>query len=362
MDLVYWLLLLKTPKLGIRTFYKVLKYFESPEQVFTASTTIRRESGLFKKPMLEYLNAPDKSSVSADLDWQKQDNCHIITLIDKNYPPQLKATADPPPILFVRGDPACLSKPQIAIVGSRNPTTAGSKNAHNFAAELAAAGLIITSGMASGVDADAHLGALEAGGKTIAVCGTGLDRVYPSQHKVLAHQISTKGCLVSEFLLGTAPIAKNFPRRNRVISALSLGTLVVEASIRSGTMVTAKFAAEQGREVFAIPSAISNPLAKGCHQLIKQGAKLVEDTADITTELGIEVDEISIKSDPDSDNVKNSPKATDTLLKCLSYEATTVDELVEKSTLSPQLITETLFMLELNGKVAKSGGAGFVLL
>ncbi|CAC9951822.1 Rossmann fold nucleotide-binding protein Smf possibly involved in DNA uptake [uncultured Gammaproteobacteria bacterium] len=361
MDLVYWLLLLKAPHLGVKTFYKALQYFESPQQVFSSSHTERLNSGLFRKPTLEYLTTIDTSLVQTDLDWLEGDDCHILTLIDENYPSQLKTIADPPPLLYVRGDIFCLSKPQLAIVGSRNPSTGGKQNAYQFANQLANLGLVITSGMASGIDAQAHIGALEAQVNTIAVCGTGLDRIYPAKHKSLAHQISLQGALVSEFCIGTAPIASNFPRRNRIISGLSLGTLVVEASIKSGTMITAKLAADQGKEVFAIPSSIHNPLAEGCHDLIKQGAKLTSSINDIINELpeGLLGNISSIKT---SQSTKQVDKTGFNVLKCLSYEALTVDQLVEKTKLSPQLVTQELLLLELNGQIERTSSQGYILI
>ncbi|TEU20711.1 MAG: DNA-protecting protein DprA, partial [Gammaproteobacteria bacterium] len=280
--------------------------------------------------------------------------------VDEGYPQQLKTISDPPPVLYVRGNVACLSKPQLAIVGSRNPTPGGKQNAQQFAKSLSKVGLIITSGMASGIDASAHIGALEAEQLTIAVCGTGLDRIYPAKHNSLAHQISTLGALVSEFSIGTAPVANNFPRRNRIISGLSLGTLVVEASIKSGTMITAKLAADQGKEVFAIPSSIHNPLSQGCHQLIKQGAKLVENIEDIIEELSIDLEvPLLVNNAPIyTKDVDNTPSV---LLKCLSYEAISIDEMVEKSGLSPQIITQELLLLELANRVTKVGGSGYLL-
>ncbi|HIM54884.1 MAG TPA: DNA-protecting protein DprA [Gammaproteobacteria bacterium] len=360
MDLIYWLLLLKAPHLGVRTFYKALKVFETPEQVFLASRTKRKECGLFRQVTLDYIEQQDVSTVQADLDWAKAKDCHILTLVDEGYPQQLKTIADPPPVLYVRGDIACLSKPQIAIVGSRNPTPAGKQNAQQFAKALSKLGLVITSGMASGIDASAHIGALEADQLTIAVCGTGLDRIYPAKHKSLAHQISTRGALVSEFSIGTSPIANNFPRRNRIISGLSLGTLVVEASIKSGTMITAKLAADQGKEVFAIPSSIHNPLSQGCHQLIKQGAKLVENIEDIVEELSLDL-EVPLSGNNAPIYTKDVDNTPSVLLKCLSYEAISIDEMVEKSGLSPQVITQELLLLELANRVAKVGGSGYLL-
>ncbi len=215
--------------------------------------------------------------------------------------------------------------------------------------------------MASGIDAKAHIGALEAKAKTIAVCGTGLDRIYPAKHKSLAHQISMQGALVSEFSIGTSPIASNFPRRNRIISGLSLGTLVVEASIKSGTMITAKLAAEQGKEVFAIPSSIHNPLEEGCHNLIKQGAKLTSSIDDIIAELP-EVVLNTISSQKTDQSIKEMDKTGFKVLKCLSYDALTVDQLVEKTKLSTQVVTQELLLLELDNEVEKTSSQGYVLI
>ena len=210
------------------------------------------------------------------MEWLSQPGNHVVHFQDAAYPALLKQIADPPPLLFVRGDRDYLAQPQLAIVGSRNPTHTGRALAREFAAHLASFGLTITSGLASGIDGAAHQGAIEAGGTTLAVTGTGLDRVYPARHRDLAHRVAENGALVTEFPPGTAPLAANFPRRNRLISGLSLGTLVVEAALRSGSLITARSALEQGREVFAIPGSIHNPLARGCHALIRDGAKLVE--------------------------------------------------------------------------------------
>jgi DNA processing protein len=361
MDLVYWLMLLKAPQIGVKTFYKALQYFETPEQVFLASPHDRINAGIFRKSTLAYLQAADTSAVQADLDWALGENCHILTLIDEDYPSQLKTLADPPPLLYVRGDVQCLNAPQLAIVGSRNPSTGGKQNAFEFAQALAKLGLTITSGMAGGIDAQAHIGALEAHAKTIAVCGTGLDRIYPAKHKSLAHQISMQGALISEFAIGTAPIAANFPRRNRIISGLSLGTLVVEASIKSGTMITAKLAADQGKEVFAIPSSIHNPLAQGCHYLIKQGAKLVENVGDIIEELPLDLEILPTMNNADTES-KDGDNMSSVLLKYLSYDALSVDQLVEKTQLSPQIITQELLLLELNNKIEKTPAQGYALI
>lgn len=364
MNLVYWLMLLKAPHVGTRTFYKALKFFQTPEQVFLASSIEREKSNIFHQKTLYFLEQNDLSVVQDDLDWEKNDGCHILTLIDDAYPKQLKNIVDPPPLLYVRGDVSCLSLPQLAIVGSRNPSPGGKQNAKEFAKLVSQSEIIVISGMASGIDASAHIGALEANKPTIAICGTGLDKVYPAKHRSLAHQISTKGALVSEFCIGTSPIANNFPIRNRIISGLSLGTLVIEASIKSGTMITARLAAEQGKEVFAVPSSIHNPLSKGCHQLIKQGAKLVENINDILDELPIDLKRPIQKDNAViSTNISTNKidKTLSALLKYLSYEAISVDEIVEKSGLSTQIITQELLLLELENTVTKVDGAGYVL-
>lgn len=360
MNLVYWLMLLRVPYVGVKTFYQALKVFETPEMVFKASEQQLRESGLFKTKSIESILAADKSIVDADIMWQKNDNCHIITIVDDEYPEGLKQISDPPPLLYVRGGLKYLSKPQLAIVGSRNPSASGKDTAQKFAFELAKKGLTITSGMATGIDAKAHIGTLEAGFPTIAVCGTGLDRIYPAKHKSLAHQISISGALISEFPIGTSPIAANFPRRNRIISALSMGVLVVESSIKSGTMITAKLAADQGKEVFAVPSAINNPLAEGPHLLIKQGAKLTENIDDILQELPASFSPVN-NNVKEAKNTKSVDNNASVLLKYLGYNAVSIDQLVEKSGMSPQIVTQELLLLELDNRVEKTA-SGYVLI
>ena len=360
-DIAFWLWLLHAPQIGIKTFYNALKVFESPETVFEATTTTLSQSGVFSKKTLDYLSQKDLSSVGPDLDWAKGDQCHIITLADSAYPQPLTQITDPPPLLYVMGDVEVLNKPQLGIVGSRNPTPGGRLITKALTKGLSLSGLVITSGMASGIDGEAHIAALEAQGITIAVCGTGLDRIYPAKHRALAHQISTQGALISEFSIGTTPMAQNFPRRNRLISGMSLGVLVVEASIKSGTMITARLALEQGREVFAVPGSISAPLSAGPHELIKQGAVLTRNIEDIFNELSFEP-EPCIPSIKQYNGNKDVDNETRELLKFLSYEAISVDELVEKSKLSPQVVSQTLLMLELSNRVSKVGVATFVLI
>jgi DNA processing protein len=274
----------------------------------------------------------------------------------------LRQLPDPPALLYVHGDVSLLSEPQLAMIGSRNPTTSGQRTATEFAQYLASTGLIITSGLALGIDAASHQGALDVDMPTIAVMGTGLDRVYPARHRDLARRIAGQGALVSEFPIGTSPRAENFPQRNRIISGLSLGTLVVEAAKRSGSLITARHAGEQGREVFAIPGSIHNPLSRGCHHLIRQGAKLVETAQDVIDELCA----LATASSP-SAPAAGSPAAvpaTDPLqdfeyrrlLDAIGFHPTSVDQLVQDSGLTPAEVSSMLLQLELAGYIAAGPG------
>ena len=265
----------------------LLRRFGSPQNAFRASRSELEECLGVSSPLVDAVaGGPDAGRVSAELAWLGQDQAHVVTMDDAAYPGLLREIADPPPLLYVRGDPAALVRPQIAITGSRNPTAEGRRNAEEFATALSCVGLVVTAGMALGIDASAHHAAIQAAGCTIAVMGTGIDRVYPSRHRDLAHNIARQGAIVSELPLGSAPQRENFPRRNRIISGMSVGVLVVEAGIRSGSLITARLGAEQGREVFAIPGSIHSPLARGCHALIRQGAKLVENASDVLEEIG----------------------------------------------------------------------------
>jgi DNA processing protein len=281
----------------------------------------------------------------------------------------LAEVSDAPLGLFVRGNVDALSLPQLAIVGSRNPTAGGRDNATSFAEHLARSGLAVTSGMAIGIDAAAHQGALAVGGGvTVAVCGTGLDVDYPSAHSALAEKIAVRGALVSEFPLGTPALATNFPRRNRIISGLSLGTLVVEAAVRSGSLITARLAAEQGREVFAIPGSIHNPLTRGCHQLIRQGAKLVETGDDIFEELRTLAGALTpalqaAAPKPTGSAEAAAPvldKAYEILLDALGFEPACIDVLVERTGFAADEVASMLLILELDGKLESRPGGRYV--
>jgi len=290
----------------------------------------------------------------------------LLTPADAAYPALLREIARPPPQLFVRGAVAALSLPQLAIVGSRNATPVGAETARHFSSHLAARGFCITSGLAEGIDAAAHRGALAVGGRTVAVCGTGPDIVYPRHHEGLAAEIiATGGAIVSEFAPGTAVRRGNFPRRNRLISGLAVGTLVVEAGVRSGALITARHALEQGREVFAIPGSIHNPVARGCHRLIRNGAKLVETAADIVEELANLLATLGLEDPPG--RAGPAPEATDgpaesdssyaRLLAAMAWDPVDADTLVARSGLTIGDVSSMLLLLEMQGSVrALSGG------
>ena len=299
----------------------------------------------------------DETAFETELAWLSETGHHLVTWADTDYPPLLREIPDPPVVLYVIGDRQSLSRPQFAIVGSRNPTPMGRENAQAFAKTLAGAGLTITSGLALGIDGAAHRGALEAGGMTIAVAGTGLDRVYPARHRDLAHEVVQHGALVSEFPLGTPPKPENFPVRNRIISGLSLGTLVVEAALQSGSLITARLATEQGREVFAIPGSIHSPQARGCHALIRQGAKLVETAQDILEELG-PLAQLVCESRPEEKETTpreiSLPMAK--LLEYIGYDPVSVDTLIDRSGLTADAVSSMLLQMELQGLVMPSPG------
>ena len=287
-----------------------------------------------------------------------------LTPADPRYPPQLAAVPGCPSPLYVMGDPGVLALPQLAIVGSRAATAAGRETAFEFASALAAAGLAITSGLAIGIDAAAHRGALAAGGVTIAVCGTGLDRIYPAEHAKLAADIAASGALVSEFPPGTAPRAENFPQRNRVMSGLALGVLVIEAAARSGSLITARHAGEQGREVLAVPGSIHNALARGCHRLIKDGAALVETPDDVLAALGLAARALPASSGAESaQSAENSADRLDSgaemLLNALGFGPADLDRLVERTGLAVHAVVSTLQMLELAGRVESLSGGRY---
>jgi DNA processing protein len=363
----YWLALHRAPQIGTQRFHKLLANYASPAEVFHARPEELRAAGI-APASIDYLLAPDWTAVDRDMEWLSQPGNHVVHFQDAAYPALLKQIADPPPLLFVRGDRDYLAQPQLAIVGSRNPTHTGRALAREFAAHLASFGLTITSGLASGIDGAAHQGAIEAGGTTLAVTGTGLDRVYPARHRDLAHRVAENGALVTEFPPGTAPLAANFPRRNRLISGLSLGTLVVEAALRSGSLITARSALEQGREVFAIPGSIHNPLARGCHALIRDGAKLVETSDHILEELASQITgllapdgyraAVAMPSGQPQQAGELSAEYRQ-LLEFIEHDAVSVDQLVERSGLTPEEVSSMLLVLELDGHLVSGAGGRY---
>ena len=350
-----WIALSLIPGLGQESLRRLLSEFGLPERVFEATY-----ASLCK------LVAADVARVIADnhqpqgvdraLAWLERPGNHLLTLADSEYPPALLQLADPPALLYVKGRVELLCAPaMLAIVGSRNATPQGLIDAHAFAAALSEAGVTIVSGLALGIDAAAHRGALQGRGSTIAVVGTGLDSVYPARNRALAHELAERGALISEFPLGTPAAAGNFPRRNRLISGLAQGCLVVEAALSSGSLITARLAAEQGRDVFALPGSIHSPLAKGSHRLIKQGAKLVESAEDIMEEFkwaAAEQPDSSAAGDP-------PPPQLNALLGCLGAAPTGIDALIERSGLPAQKVVAILLQLELEGEVAALPGARY---
>lgn len=356
--LKYWLALWHAPRVGPATFHTLLEHCSEPAEIFEQPDI---GGNAVSAGLKSYLRQPDWAQVDGDLAWLESDpKNHILTLRSPAYPALLREIRDAPPILFVHGQPEVLNSHQLAIVGSRNPSTGGERNAQDFAAHLAAAGLVITSGLALGIDAAGHQGALHAGGSTLAVLGTGPDRVYPARHRDLAHEIAENGALITELPPETGPRPENFPRRNRIISALSLGTLVVEAAPRSGSLITAQCALEQGREVFAIPGSIHNPLARGCHKLIRQGAKLVETAEDILEELG----SLALASQvPDSPAIGETAELSNDhsqLLDLMGYDPVPVDFLVNRSGLTAESISSMLLILELRGYIESAPGGRYV--
>jgi len=354
-----WLILLHANGLGVAGFHKLLNTFGQPEKILATNSSKLSDLG-FNKQTITAIQQPDLDAVQNDIEWvESSDQHHIITLFDPRYPQQLKSISQPPPVLFVRGDPDYLRQPQLAMVGSRNPTAAGKRTASDFAKHLSNSGITITSGLARGIDGASHQGALQGIAGTVALVAHGLDIVYPAAHRALAEEIANHGAVVSEVPIGTEPHRGLFPRRNRIISGLSLGTLVVEAALKSGSLITAKHALEQDREVFAIPGSIHNPLSRGCHQLIRQGAKLVETAEDIIEEL---LPHLPTEITPSAEPL-NSEKNEQTLdpdhqklLKCLQYEATAIDELVDCSGFSAAEVASMLLIMELEGSVVNEGG------
>jgi len=370
------LLILRLPEIGVAGYWQLLELFESP--LAFLNQPVQSLRSLLKPAAADMLNQfhtnPEQSDIgrklAKDMAYiQSQSGLHCLTYDDPLYPRLLREIPRPPPLLFVRGDPTCLSLPQLAIVGSRNPSGGGIENAERFAHYMAERGFAITSGLALGIDAAAHRGALRATGKTIAVMGTGIDLIYPSRHRQLAQDIiDSGGALVSEFPLGTSSHASNFPQRNRIISGLSGGTLVVEAAVQSGSLITASYALQHDREVFAVPGSIHNPLARGCHQLIRQGATLVETAQDIVDQLAglLSYKRQEVRSGKTvQSGLFDEPNTTEdepvlgvdeqSLLQALGYDPLPMDVLAERTGLDIGNLSAQLIGLEIKGLVQQSG-------
>ncbi|NIP73538.1 MAG: DNA-protecting protein DprA [Gammaproteobacteria bacterium] len=361
-ELACWLALHRAPGIGPASFRALLTRFGTPRAVLRAPPNTLAACGL-PAPSRAYLAAPDWDAVERDLEWAQGARRCVLTWDDPRYPPLLHQISAPPPVLFVRGHPERLAGPQLAVVGSRSPTPAGARTAEHFAQHLAQAGLSITSGLALGIDTAAHRGALAAGAPTIAVTGAGPDRVYPARNRRLAERIAENGAVVSEFPVGTAPLPEHFPRRNRLISGLSLGTLVVEAAPRSGSLITARHAADQGREVFAVPGSIHSPVARGCHRLIREGAALVETADDVLAELGplaAAGHAAAVEAAPASGALPEEldPRQRQ-VLEALGFEATPVDVVVLRTGLTAETVCSILLLLELQGHAAACPGGGY---
>jgi DNA processing protein len=348
--LASWLQLSLTPGIGPATFRGLLAKFGLPENIVSAG---RAELARYlSADALQALQSDDVAkAVERALAWLGADASNaVLTLADSSYPRLLLEIADPPPLLYCRGRLELLSRPALAVVGSRNATAQGASNAEQFARSFSAAGLTIVSGLAQGIDAAAHRGGLAADGSTIAVLGTGVDNPYPKANLALAGEIAARGLLVSEFALGSQALAHNFPRRNRLISGLAQGCLVVEAALGSGSLITARSAAEQGREVFAIPGSIHSPLSKGCHALIKSGAKLAESAEDVLSELGSfrRTGFASTRARP----AAAAAAADEPLLEHMGFDPVDVDSLCVRAGLPAERVSTDLLRLELAGRVA----------
>lgn len=340
-ELRAWLALLAAPGLGRGGVRRLLAAHGSPEAALAASPAAQRE--------LESA-APQADRTLAWLQAAPQRS--LLAVGDAAYPPLLLETADPPLLLYAIGDTALLMRPSIAIVGSRNPTPQGAENARGFAEALGRAGLTVVSGLALGIDAAAHEGALDAGAPTLAVIGTGIDIVYPTRHAELCQRIAAHGLVVSEFPLGAPPLPAHFPQRNRIIAGLSLGTLVVEAALRSGSLITARLAAEAGREVFALPGSIHAPLARGCHELIREGAKLALTAQDV-------LDELRIAAPPVAAPAVEDPVPDDPLLRVLGHDPMGFDDIAARTGMSAAALSARLLDLEMEGHVARLPGQRF---
>lgn len=369
--LIDWLTLYYTKNIGSKRLMQLVAHFDSATNAVNASNSEWRKVGMTDTVIASREDVARKKAEAAIHWMENSDQHHIIVVTDDLYPELLRVSDDPPALLFLKGDPSILSHPQLGIVGTRHPTKEGEQNAYHFAKELGDYGFVITSGLAMGIDKSAHEGTLVSQSPTIAVLGTGLNEIYPKNHMQLADKIVAQGgCLVSEFPLHTPAIPNNFPKRNRIIAGLSLGVLVVEAADKSGSLITARLANESSREVFAIPSSIHNPQSKGCHKLIREGAKLVESTFDIFSELKHWLPNESqaaiqhplpsskksitmIAVDPPEDPLEK--QIFDQLTQPLS-----IDDIVTQTDLEAHIVMQAISMMEIEGYIIRQDGQYFI--
>jgi len=359
-EVLAWLRLSRAPALDAQVLWSALASAGTAQQLLSFSSHERALLGL--PPRLEaYLRSAASQPSAAECRWLDHPRHHLLASVDPRFPPLLADAPACPLALFVDGEISALQQPQLAVVGTRNPTPQGRENARDFAASLVQSCLAVTSGLAAGIDAEAHRGTLGAAGTTVAVLGTGIDLVYPPSHRALSEAIAASGALVSEFALGSPARAAHFPQRNRLIAGLSLGTLVVEAALRSGSLITARLAVDLGREVFAVPGSIHNPMSKGCHQLIKQGAKLTENAADIVDELGFSASladrgtgaAAALRALSPSPGMDKDHKI---LLDALGFDPADRDTLVLRTGFKPEAVSSILLILELEGYVQAAPG------
>jgi DNA processing protein len=371
-SLADWLVLTAAPGVGPRTAARLIERFGDPRAVIEAASGSLVELGL-STDAIAWLRNPDQARLHEVLEWAGQPDCCVVPFGDPLYPPQLAQIADPPVLLYVRGDPGVLAEPHIAIVGSRNPSPQGLSVARELASRLASWGLVVVSGLAVGIDGAAHEGALETG-RTVAVLGTGPDLVYPAVHRELARRIAAAGALASELPPGVGPLGRNFPRRNRIVSGLALGTLVVEATLQSGSLITARQALEQGREVFAVPGSVRSPLSRGCHALIREGARLVEDAEQVLEDLATQLrgliaapTQTLAQAPGDSTPLESGGIAGGQgldpdyrrLLDAMGFDPVAPDELVGLTGLPVASLSSMLLVLELDGHVSSCPGGRY---
>lgn len=369
-----WLRLVLAEGLGPKRVAALAERFDNPLDWARASPSELRKAGL-PEATVRSIEQPDAERMASCLDWLEGEQRWLITWNDPLYPPLLRRIPDAPVALFATGQPEMLVRPQLAIVGSRKASPGGLDHARHFATSLARQGFVITSGLATGIDGMAHQACLDAGGATVAVAGTGLDQVYPARHRDLARRIFSAGVLISQFPPGTPPRPGHFPVRNRLISGMSLGILVVEASLKSGSLITARLAGEQGREVFAIPGSVHNPQARGCHRLIREGARLVESPDEVAAELGPLARQLAgelehlLEPEPDDfaaglvergepPHIHPDPEYVQ-LLEAVGFDPTPVDDIIERSQLTPAAVSSMLLMLELDGQVCAHAGGRY---